>query len=138
MNKVKCVETGNIFRSAREAARSMNIAPQLIYQAIDKGCAAKSYHFIIYYNDQQAAALEKEIIYSYQNTEQLLKLKEEYLQLRKQKEKLENKLECMLVDLFKSWYLKECTIQECSAISGYSEGYLYQRFRNEKVMRGLD
>ena len=135
MDKVKCIETGNIFRSANEAARCMNIAPQAIYQALNKGCAAKSYHFIIFHNEEQAAILENEITHHQQQKKER-KMKNFDLMMSTKTAK-KDELESMLVDLFKNWYLKKYTIQECSAMSGYSVGYLYQRFRAEKVMRGL-
>ena len=134
MDRIKCYETGEIFNNARQAAREMNISTSSMYQAINKTCAAKGYHFFVYHNDEQAKIVETEI--NNKLNQNLKKQRLVELMLTSKEEKKAQKEE-MLTDLFKCWYTKEMSIEDCSIASGYSKGYLYQIFRNEKVMRGL-
>ena len=123
MKKVRCVETGDVYKNANDAANKMDICPQSIYQALTKGCAAGKYHFV-YLCDEDWVNIRSR--------------RNDMAEIKKLWQIERDKIGDMLVDLFKSWYLKEFTIEECADISGYSVSYLQKRFRSEKIMRGLD
>lgn len=123
MKKVRCVETNEVYKSANDAAKLMELCPQSVYQALTKGCAAGKYHFMYVGDDEWFGFPQrrKEL----EETKAIWDMKREEISL-------------LLEDLFKSWYMKEFTLPECAEISGYSVNYLQKRFRSEKIMRGLD
>ncbi len=45
-NRVKCIETGRIFKSVSDCSSQMTIPPKRIYKAIRRNIAAYGYHFI--------------------------------------------------------------------------------------------
>lgn len=53
LTKVRCIETGKIYNSPKEASEKTNTYKESIFQSIRKGCRANGYHWE-YYNKEVA------------------------------------------------------------------------------------
>lgn len=129
--EILCVETGEVFESLSSAAKAHQVTPMAIRQAVVNKGRCKGYRFI--YNATSEA--------NARNIKRLERPPIEELELtktiREHQRVIEILKEDIFLELFKSWYNKEVTIEECAEISGYSKQYLYQKFRPMKIERGL-
>lgn len=138
MIEIKCIETGEIFRSVKHASKELNISATSIYQAVNKKCAANGLHFIPFLNNEVGEKLTSQLLSELNQKKDRRLIKEQRLrEIKQSRQARKAKQDDIIVDLFKSWWNNECTIEECARESGYSVAYIYQRFKIEREMRGL-
>lgn len=154
MKKIMCVETREIFCSVNYASECLHIPVTSIHQALRQKCKAKGLHFVWCPTPQKGEQFANELLESKNSVKteyspdvkELIqtiskhrnKIYENQRLIKKCQREIEELKEFIFVDLFKSWYNREATMDECAEISGYSKQYLYRRFRQEQIERGLD
>ena len=130
--EILCVETGQVFESLTSAAKALQVSPKAIRQAIGNKGRCKGYHFL--YNATPAVNARNIKLLERPPIEELEITKT----IRGYQREIEVLKEGIFVELFKSWYTDELTMDECVEISGYNKQYLYQKFRAIKLEKGLD
>ena len=131
--EILCVETNEVFESLTSAAKSFNVTPIAIRNAIVKKGKCKGNHFL--YNATPTANARNINLLLNSNDAVKIELMES---IKKYQREIEILKDNIFIELFRCWYNKEVTIDECAEISGYSKAYLYQIFRAMKIERGLD
>lgn len=131
--EILCVETNEVFESLTSAAKAFKVTPMAIRNAIVKRGKCKGNHFL--YNATPTANARNINLLLNNTNEVKIELTESIKNYQREIEILKDNI---FVELFRSWYNKEVTIDECAEISGYSKAYLYQIFRTMKIERGLD
>ena len=140
--EIMWVESGEIFSSVKVAAKKLDISEVSIYQSLKRKCAANGKHFVWcptrevaeHYANKLLDELNAKEVEKWEKKKQTRQRREQFEESRRQQKEQREEL---IIDLFKSWWVKELSIEECAERMGCSTVYAYKRFRAEQTMRGL-